>query len=340
MRQTHIDKVDRKIIELLQENGRRTNADIARSIKKSESTVKSRVDRLIHNGILKVLAVLNPKSLGYLTDVTILIKVQPGKYKEIGEKLLNLNEVIYLSYVGGGVDIIIEVILKKPEDLYEFISKTFKAIPEINSTESAFIMRTERINYEWKLFDISANGADSNIQPAKKRNIKSKKRKEIQANDIYKDLSKSVELDETDRIIITLLQENGRRTNADIARSIKMSESTVKNRLDRLIDQGFLNIQAILNPNSVGYHVDVLIGIKVQPGQLYQVGERLLNLYKVIYLSYHSGRFDILIEVLFQNTEEFFLFIAETLGKIPGIQSNERFHVLRTERINYEWKLP
>ncbi len=339
MRQTNIDKVDRKIIGILQDNGRSTNATIARSIRKSESTVKNRVDRLINNGILKVLAVLNPKSLGYFTDVTILIKVQPGKYKEVGKKLLNLNEVVYLSYVGGDVDIIIEVILQRPEDLYEFISRTFKIIPEINSTESAFIMRTERINYEWKLFDISANGAAPNIQPAKKRNIKSKK-KRIQANDLYKDLSKSIELNETDRIIITLLQENGRRTNADIARAVKMSESTVKNRLDRLINQGFLNIQAILNPNSVGYHVDVVIGIKVQPGQLYRVGESLLNLNKVIYLSYHSGRFDILIEVLFQNTEEFFLFIAETLGQIPGIQSNERFHILRTERINYEWKLP
>lgn len=333
---TDLDKIDRKIIILLQENGRRTNADIARFISMSEATVKNRINRLIKSGTLKILAVLNPQVLGYLTDITVLIQVQPGQLEKVGKKLLTLNEVVYLSYVTGNVDIIIEVLLQKPDELFEFISKTLGGISEIRSTESDYIMRTDKINYEWKLPENLSSAVISGIQPVINRKPQSKKRKGIKKD--YR--IKRIEIDKVDQQIIRLLQENCCRTNVDIAHSINMNESTIKNRIDHLIKQRLLMILAILNPQSVGYFVDVLVGIRVQRGQLEKVGEILLALNEVVYLSYHSGRFDILIEVLLQNSEEFFRFISKTLEGITGIKSAEKFYILHNEKINYEWKLP
>jgi Lrp/AsnC family transcriptional regulator for asnA, asnC and gidA len=149
-----------------------------------------------------------------------------------------------------------------------------------------------------------------------------------------------MDLDRVDRQIIALLQEHGRRANADIARQIKVSESTVKNRINRLIDNGILRILAVLNPEVLGYHSDVLVGIRVARGKLIKVGNALKEMNEVLYLGYITGRYDILIEVLLRDPNELFQFIRDRLGEIPGIMSTETFYVMRNEKINYEWKLP
>ena len=147
-------------------------------------------------------------------------------------------------------------------------------------------------------------------------------------------------LDETDRQIITLLQERGRRTNADIARHIGVSESTVKNRIDRLVDNGMLKVLAVLNPVAMGYGVDILVGIRVLPGQVQKVGDKLKAMNEVVYLGYVAGRYDIIVEVLLHSQKDLFHFLTTVLGGIKGIMQTETFSVLQTEKINYEWKLP
>ncbi|MHC4457451.1 MAG: Lrp/AsnC family transcriptional regulator [Planctomycetota bacterium] len=151
-----------------------------------------------------------------------------------------------------------------------------------------------------------------------------------------------MDLDSIDRQIIALLQEHGRRTNADIARLINVSESTVKNRINRLIDNGILRILAVLNPQVLGFHSDVLVGIRIAhaQGKLMEVGNALKAMNEVVYLGYITGRYDILIEVLLRDPDELFHFLRERLLEIPGIISTETFYVMRTEKINYEWGLP
>ncbi len=150
----------------------------------------------------------------------------------------------------------------------------------------------------------------------------------------------AVDLDEIDKQIISLLQENGRRTNADIARAIEVSESTVKNRINRLINNDILRNLAVLNPKALGFNADVLIGICAKQGQLEKTGDALKSLNEVVYLGYITGRFDIMIEVLLHDSEELFSFLRKRLGKISGIASTETFFILKNEKINYDWKLP
>lgn len=328
-----LDEYDQKIIFLLQSDPRRTNASIAHIIDKSESTVKTRIDRLINNRVLKILAVLNPKAIGYFTDVTIFLKVAPMSLKRLGEKLANINEVVYLSYITGSFDIIIEVLLYKYDQLFDFICNILGKLSEIISSESAFILKTEKIYYEWKFHRFLSSKVifdDSllkSIEPEPKK-----------INLLIP--QKIMNLDSFDKHIIELLQKNGRSTNATIARSTSASESTVKKRINRLVKNGVLYFFSILNPISLGYSSNVLIGIKVNPGQLQDVGRSLLSFDEIIYLGYHSGRFDILAEVLLKDQEELFQFISKSLGKISGIRSIERFHILHNAKNNYDWKLP
>ena len=148
------------------------------------------------------------------------------------------------------------------------------------------------------------------------------------------------DVDSTDLAIIRLLQEQGRTTNAHIARVLGVSEPTVRKRIDRLTADEIIKVVAVLNPGKTGYRSDVIIGIRVEPGSLLSVGEALARREEVVYLGYTTGRHDILVEMLFRDNEALFGFLDEHLPALGPIVSTETYHVLRTGKINYDWKLP
>ena len=148
------------------------------------------------------------------------------------------------------------------------------------------------------------------------------------------------DVDSIDLAIIRLLQEQGRTTNAHIARVLGVSEPTVRKRIDRLTLDGIIKVVAVLNAGTTGYRTDVIIGIRVEPGSLLSVGEALSRREEVVYLGYTTGRHDILVEMLFRDNEALFEFLDGHLPELGPIVSTETYHVLRTGKINYDWKLP
>jgi Lrp/AsnC family transcriptional regulator for asnA, asnC and gidA len=148
------------------------------------------------------------------------------------------------------------------------------------------------------------------------------------------------DLDAIDLAIVGLLQDQGRTPNAQIARVLGISEPTVRKRIDRLVADEIIKVVAVLNPRKTGYATDVLIGISVEPGSLLRVGEALSRCEEVVYLGYTTGRHDILVEMLFRDDEALFAFLNNRLPPLGPIIGTETYHVLRTGKINYDWKLP
>jgi Lrp/AsnC family transcriptional regulator, regulator for asnA, asnC and gidA len=148
------------------------------------------------------------------------------------------------------------------------------------------------------------------------------------------------DLDRTDVAILRLLEEDGRTATAQIARTLGISEPTVRKRMDRLFEDDIIKVVAVLNPRKTGYATDVLIMIRVAPGQLQAVGQALASMEHVVYLGYTTGRHDIMVEALFADDEALFQFLEEELPTLDGVVATETAHVLRTEKINYDWKLP
>ena len=148
------------------------------------------------------------------------------------------------------------------------------------------------------------------------------------------------DLDATDIAILRRLQDQGRTPTAQIARGLGLSEPTVRKRIDRLFQDEIIKVVAVLNPRKTGYASDVLVGIRVAPGKIREVGQALSKLDHVVYLGYTTGRNDILVEMLFRDDERLFYFLEEELPSLHGILSTETSHVLHAEKINYDWKLP
>lgn len=148
------------------------------------------------------------------------------------------------------------------------------------------------------------------------------------------------DLDATDVAVLRRLQENGRLPNARIARELGLSEPTVRKRIERMMQDDIIKVVAVLNPRKTGYASDVLIGMRTETGRMFEVGEKLAQNERVVYLGYLAGRFDILAEMLFRNDADLFEFLNTEVPRLGGVTSTETSHVLRTGRINYDWKLP
>ncbi len=148
------------------------------------------------------------------------------------------------------------------------------------------------------------------------------------------------ELDVLDRRIIVQLQEDGRRSNVAIARALGVTETTIRHRIDRLIANGFIRIAAVIDPRKTPYLTDAMIWIRLERGHAREAGEHLAALPNVVYVAYTAGRYDMLIEALFESDEQLFEFLTGTLARVPGVMQNETYHVLQTVKINYDWKLP
>lgn len=148
------------------------------------------------------------------------------------------------------------------------------------------------------------------------------------------------DLDALDRKIIDQLQEDGRRSNVAIARALGVTETTIRHRIDRLISNGFIRIAAVIDPRKTPYQTDAMIWIRLDRRRARQAGEALAALPHVVYVAYTAGRYDMLIEALFESDDQIFEFLTTTLSQIPGVLQSETYHVLQTLKINYDWKLP
>ncbi len=147
----------------------------------------------------------------------------------------------------------------------------------------------------------------------------------------------STEMDDLDRRIMRLLRPNARRSYASIARAVGVSEPTVRNRVDRLIKRGAILPMARVNPAAIGFPVDAMVGIRVNRGYAKAVGAHLAAMENVSYVGYTTGSFDILIEAHLPDNEGLYSFLNEDLDQIEGIAHTETWHILRADKVNFEW---
>lgn len=142
-------------------------------------------------------------------------------------------------------------------------------------------------------------------------------------------IEQSVSLDETDLKIIDALHKDGRVPFAQIAEQLSVSPGMIRQRYNRLVDQGYLKVVAITNPLRMGFKTMAMIGIRADGSKLLEVAEKVSKLDEVIYMIITSGRFDIFAEVVCRDHEDLLRFITEKLSVIDGVRESESFMHLK-----------
>jgi Lrp/AsnC family transcriptional regulator for asnA, asnC and gidA len=146
----------------------------------------------------------------------------------------------------------------------------------------------------------------------------------------------SVTLDDVSKAIIEQLQQDGRRSYAAIGKVVGLSEAAVRQRVQRLIDSGVMQVVAVTDPLELGFARQAMVGIRVT-GALEPVADALTKLDEVDYVVITAGSYDLLAEVVAESDEHLLELISDSIRTIPGVVATETFMYLRLRKQTYSW---
>lgn len=143
-----LDQANRAIIEELQRDGRRPYGTIAATVGLSEAAVRQRVQKLRESGVIQIVAVTDPKQVGFTRQALVGIRVD-GDVRTVAEKLAGVAEVGYVVVCAGRFDILIELVCKDDLHLLETINSTIRSLPGVRDVESFVYLELTKRTYTW-----------------------------------------------------------------------------------------------------------------------------------------------------------------------------------------------
>ena len=142
-------------------------------------------------------------------------------------------------------------------------------------------------------------------------------------------------LDDISKEIIEQLQQDGRRSYAAIGKAVGLSEAAVRQRVQRLIDGGAMQIVAVTDPMTLGFRRQTMIGVRCS-GDLERVADQLAAMDEIDYVVIIAGSFDLLIEVVCEDDDQL-LEILSRVRSIPSVTATETFVYLKLRKQTYSW---
>jgi Lrp/AsnC family transcriptional regulator, regulator for asnA, asnC and gidA len=143
-------------------------------------------------------------------------------------------------------------------------------------------------------------------------------------------------VDGTDEEIIRQLQQDGRRPYTQLAKAVGLSEAAVRQRVQRLLEGGVMQVVAVTDPMRLGMQRQAMVAIKVE-GDLRVVADELAAFDEVVYVVLTAGPTDLLAEIVVPNDEALFELLNDRIRKIPGVTSTETSIYLSLRKQTYQW---
>jgi Lrp/AsnC family transcriptional regulator for asnA, asnC and gidA len=143
-------------------------------------------------------------------------------------------------------------------------------------------------------------------------------------------------LDDINKAIIEQLQQDGRRSYAAMAAAVGLSEAAVRQRVQRLLDAGIMQIVAVTDPLRVGFKREAMIGVRVT-GDTRVVADALAALPEVEYVVIAAGSFDLLLEIVAEDDEHLISLVNDHIRALPQVRETETFVYLRLVKQTYTW---
>ena len=277
-----------------------TTTDLAKKLGRSRSTVQWRLQELLDKKVIKIIPVHNPVVAGYKMGVLIGLKVLPNRVSAIAAEMASVAEIHNVIICAGRYDIVLGAVFADTDKLSDFLINRVGAVAGVNSVETMVTLKMVKASFtfmttdELPSIDISIPGIDA-----------------------------------LNLMIIRELQSDPQQPQADIAKKLGAGATTVRRRLNRLLDEHIIRIVAIADPHALGYHVRVMIGIKVCPGRIDAVADKLASYANMHYALMTTGPYDLVAWAVFRDTNELSGFIRNELGSIEGLASYESMLTLK-----------
>ncbi|HMU92360.1 MAG TPA: Lrp/AsnC family transcriptional regulator [Anaerolineales bacterium] len=149
------------------------------------------------------------------------------------------------------------------------------------------------------------------------------------------------EFDKTDIKIVNLLLEDGRMSASEMSRRMgDISERSIRYRVDRMIDEGVIQISAVVSPEALGFTIKADVWLEVESDLIFEVAKKLASFENVTYVACGIGQNDISIQVVAKDTAEIYYFVTEVVRKVQGVRKTTTSIVPIVLKDVYQWRVP
>jgi Lrp/AsnC family transcriptional regulator for asnA, asnC and gidA len=304
-----LDPVEVRLIAELEMNPKQTHAELASKLGLSQPTVRTKLQRLFEEMIIKTVCVPDPAALGYSTCVIIGINTHPSELLTIADRLADFETVYHIMLCVGRFDIIAWALFQKKNDFLNFLVNEVGNMPGVLSTENMLTLRHVKI-YD-PLFPHNCDSCAGQAQVKR--------------------------LDALDAALIKELQIDAKQNTHVMAKKLGTSQSTVLRRIRKLQDDGIIRIVTLADPFSLGYEGVASICMTFDPAKVNE-GARIIASYPhVLTVSICAGRYDIVAWAMFREMAELSDFITLELSKIPGLQHSETMANLKLLKTTHKY---
>lgn len=143
-----VDELSKRIIEQLQQDGRRSYAAIGKAVGLSEAAVRQRVQRLLDSGMVQIVAVTDPLQLGFLRQAMIGVNVS-GDVRRVADDLAEYPEIEYVVITAGSFDLLVELVCRDDDQLLEVINQRIREHELVTRTETFVYLKLRKQTYAW-----------------------------------------------------------------------------------------------------------------------------------------------------------------------------------------------
>jgi DNA-binding Lrp family transcriptional regulator len=301
-----IDKTDRGIIEALVEDGRISFRALGERVGLADDAVRERYNRLQESGIVRIVGVPHPATLGYHSIAFVGVTVS-GPVAPV-ERMLAVNPALNMVVVTfGAFDIAVEIAGADDGQLLDRIDKEIRSIPGVVRCTVYPFSHVSK----WASSVLSGSSV---IRP-----------------------SLLTEVDDDDRRLIAALQANGRASFAELATAVGQNYAQARRRTKALLDAGVVQTVTSVNWPILGFSVMAAIAVRVRDRPLSEVASELGMISRVEIVICTFGPADLLLEVSCRDRAELDELINEKIRAISGVSSTETFLYVRIARLPVQW---
>lgn len=304
-----LDAVDRRLVAALQLDGRAPWHAVARAVGASESTVQRRFAALRERGAARVIGVVDVLRCGLGVPVLVRVSCRPGTSGEVATRLAARPEARFVASVTGSTDVVAEFVVADHRDLSRFVGHGELPGPElVVDAETLTVMRTFTSAHDWDTGLLGAQASEL-LRPDPVRPF------EDQVWEQPPD-----RLDDLELAVAATLGEDGRMPVKEIARQVGAGEATVARRIDSMVSRGCLRFRTLVEPALLGFSVELMLWIDVEPAHLEAAGRRLAEFPGTKYLSATAGTFNLCGQVSLRHFADLYRFTTDVVGALPGVR--------------------
>jgi len=316
-----MDELDRKLLNDLEMLGFQSATTLARRFDVGERTIRRRISNMLSKDIIRIVALPNFPLLGYRAWAKIGVNIEPRYLSSVARRLVEHPHIYFVACALGRFEMIIAVKCKTTDGLMYLLNSELTKVKGIRATEAMTLVHPGKYyNFSW---------------PAPKF----KKAKDQEAHCIAADSDINVcELDEVDKKILSILEEDGLARPASLKSKIGIGEDTIRKRIRNMLNNEVFKTVVVPNPEVLEYEVWTTVGITVNDQFSNKVLEALIKHSAVYLVSYSIGRFNLIAAARFHSIDLLDRFVNMELPAIAGVGSVETFlHVKPLKYHNINW---